>query len=132
MGRRTQMKTRTLAFVTLAALFGCSHSNTASRTTQEQACLDTADAVAKAAQRCGGDYQANFDAFVKNAALGNCANVIQVRDEAALRQTCIPSFTTIQCPALTAGTLDPTCKSQLVHKNFEGELVSASVAMPTL
>lgn len=80
-----------------------------------QACEDTADAVAKAAERCGGSYQANYDAFVQAAVGGNCNNTVSVRDRAALYDTCIPSFATISCADLTAGNIDATCRDQLLH-----------------
>ena len=53
-----------------------------------QACLDTADVFAKAVARCGGNYQANYDAFIESAAVGSCNNIIQVRDETSLRGDC--------------------------------------------
>src|SRR5262245_34410450 len=63
-----------------------------------QACLDTADAVAKAAQRCGQDYKANYDAFIQTGAGGQCSNIVQIRDEPTLRNTCLPSMIKIPCP----------------------------------
>lgn len=80
-----------------------------------QACLDLADAVAKAAQRCGQDYQANYTAFVQNAANGNCTNIVAVRDEASLRAVCLPKFATITCADLLAGKIDASCVGQLQH-----------------
>lgn len=81
----------------------------------ESACLDTADAVAKAAQRCGMDYKATYDGFVISAANGSCSNVVSVRDEAALRNVCLPSIAAESCSDLFAGTLDPSCQGQLLH-----------------
>jgi hypothetical protein len=80
-----------------------------------QACLDTADATAKATQRCGQDYKMNYDAFINIVAKGNCSNVTQVRDEAALRGVCLPSLAAISCPDLMAGKLDASCKGQLLR-----------------
>jgi hypothetical protein len=103
----------------LLSLAACSSSSSSSASATRQACLDTADAVAKAAVRCGaGGYQANYNAFVKAAANGDCGNVTAVRDEASLRATCIPSFSTISCADLAAGNLDPTCKAQLGHQSM--------------
>jgi len=84
-------------------------------TPEEQACLDMAEAVAKAAERCGEDYQANYDAFIELGTGGSCSNITSVRDETALRQTCIPSLGTIECSALLAGTIDASCQAQLVR-----------------
>jgi hypothetical protein len=77
-----------------------------------ESCQDTADAVAKAAQRCGQDYKANYDAFT--AQFDGCASVKAVRDEASLRATCLPSLATITCEDLNATKLDDTCKGQLL------------------
>lgn len=79
---------------------GGSGSGSPAAAAASQACRDTADAVAKAAQRCGQDYQTNYDAFIKGGANGNCANITAIRDEAALRATCLPSFATISCADL--------------------------------
>lgn len=82
---------------------------------QETACLDSADAFAKAAARCGLDYAEERDGFIRAAANGDCANIVMVRDEKALRNTCIPSLSTISCDDLLAINLDPTCRSQLLR-----------------
>lgn len=81
----------------------------------EQACIDTAEAVARSAERCGDDYKVSYDGFVQAAAAGDCGNVDRIRDEAALRDTCIPYLATISCDDLAAGTIDPTCAMQLVR-----------------
>lgn len=77
----------------------------------ERACLDVADAIGKAAQRCGQDYQTNYDAF--EGQLGGCDNAAGVRDEAALRTTCLPSLATVACPDLMAGMIDESCRAQI-------------------
>lgn len=89
-------------------------------TEPEQACIDMATAVARASERCGQDYQANYDAFVNKAAEGNCANIIRVRDETSFRETCLPSFTTITCVDLKSGRADPTCERQLLRAASDG------------
>lgn len=97
-------------FAILAA--ACSSSSTSATTSgPEQACSDTADAVGKAAQRCGLDYQANRDAFVQ--VVGGCDHIVKVRDETSLRATCLPSLGTISCSELEAGHLDESCRAQL-------------------
>jgi hypothetical protein len=112
----------------LISLAACSSSTPgSSRSPSEQACIDTADAVAKAAQRCGQDYKRNYDEFIRVAAAGNCANIVQVRDEASLRSTCLPSMTTIACEDLSAGKIDDACKGQLLRRQgYMPELVPAS------
>ena len=95
----------------------CSSSTGGGTTAPQQACLDLADAVAKAAVRCNlGDYQSNYNAFIQAAANGNCANITSVRDMTSLRGTCIPSFGTISCAALQAAMLDPSCSQQLIRQ----------------
>ena len=94
----------------------------ASNPAAEKACLDTADAVAKASQRCGCtvdagaancDYKTNYDSFIKNAVGGNCANTRRVRDETSLRSKCLPSLATVSCPDFLAKRIDATCIDQL-------------------
>jgi hypothetical protein len=89
-----------------------SSSGAAGKTGPAKACEDMADAVAKAAVRCGQTYQANYDAFTNQ--VGGCANIKSVRDESGLRNTCMPSLGTISCEDLRAAKLDETCKAQLL------------------
>lgn len=93
---------------------GCSSTNS-SNGNAAQSCRDTVDALAKAFERCGTPYATASEAIVKSAANGDCNNVNAIRDEASLRQVCLPSLTTLQCSALTAGNLDASCRSQLQH-----------------
>lgn len=82
--------------------------------TNEKACTDMADAVAKAEVRCSlGTYDARFKAFVDSAALGDCKNIVEVRDHDALYDTCLPTLQTINCLDLSSGNLDASCKQQL-------------------
>ena len=104
-----------LTALTIGAL-GCSSSDSSSSTGPEQACLDTADTVGKAAQRCGLDYQANYNAFIQSGAAGSCANIVQVRDEASLRGSCFSWFRTASCTDLTSPDgFDPSCRGQLLR-----------------
>jgi hypothetical protein len=85
-----------------------------------------ADAVAKRAVACndmcvadaGGPvpctYQNEHDSFIINAANGDCKNIVKIRDEAGLRNTCLPSLQNISCADLKSANLDPTCKQQLL------------------
>lgn len=79
----------------------------------EQACLDVIAAFARTAERCGGDYATEQDRLVKRDAAGDCKNVRAIRDENALRNTCIPFVTSQPCNDFTNGKLDPTCAEQL-------------------
>jgi hypothetical protein len=114
--RDTHSRMRVLIASTFAAaLVASCSSSTSPPSTSAQACLDTADAVGKAAQRCSEDYQTAYNDFVQNAANGSCNNITSVRDIQSLYNTCIPSFQTITCTDLDNGKLDATCDSQLVH-----------------
>ena len=118
--------------VTCGLAVACSSTKTGSgsgapATGPEKACLDTVEGIARAAERCGQSYQANYDAGLKSAAGGDCKNVIGIRDEAALRQTCLPSLQTVPCPDLLAGKVDASCGKQLQRPaSFEPELYPAS------
>ena len=79
-----------------------------------QACLDTADAFAGAAMRCGGDPVAERKAFINNLANGDCDSV-SIRDEAELRSGCIPSFATIGCDDLKNQRFAPSCAEQIIR-----------------
>ncbi len=83
----------------------------------EQACLDTADALAGSAQRCGYDYQANFDAFVSSAAAGDCKNIVAVRDKSSLYAECIPYMQALTCEQVSSGNLNlpASCNDQLLR-----------------
>jgi hypothetical protein len=108
-----------------------------------QACLDMADAIARAAVRCNdGTYQIEHDCFIQavvtppvacsstqpcpdgtcgsrgfcppaSPCTGSCDSVQKVRDEASLRSQCLPSLDTISCADFAAAKLDPSCLSQL-------------------
>jgi len=101
-----------LSLLVAAACSSTTSNGGSTATGPQKACEDTAAAVAKAAQRCGADYQMSYDQFTN--AIGGCANIVQVRDEASLRSTCIPSLSTISCTDFMNGNLDASCKSQLL------------------
>jgi len=79
----------------------------------EQACLDTIEASARAAERCGADYKLTYDQLLQRNANGDCKNVRSIRDEAALRKTCLPFLQTQSCDDLHDGLVDPSCAAQL-------------------
>jgi hypothetical protein len=83
-------------------------------TTAGLACLDTATAFATAAKRCGGDYDAERAAFIRDLANGDC-NAVSIRNEAELRSQCIPSFGTISCADLTNQRFAPSCAEQIIR-----------------
>jgi hypothetical protein len=98
-------------------LFVCFASLACGTSEAEQACLDTADAVGKAAQRCGLDYEANRTAFIQTGAGGDCANIDEIRDEGSLRGACFSSMGTVSCDDLKAGKLDASCSKQLIRED---------------
>ena len=83
-------------------------------TTAGLACLDTATAFATAAKRCGGDYDAERAAFIRDLANGDC-NLVSIRNETELRSRCIPSFSTISCADLTNQRFAPSCAEQIIR-----------------
>jgi len=106
------------AFLPVACALALSACKTESkRSTGAQACEDMADAVAKAAVRCSqGTYTDSFNAFVQGAALGDCNNIVQIRDKEALYKACIPSFQTINCLDFSNANQDASCRQQLVRR----------------
>jgi hypothetical protein len=130
-------------FVVVAAVACTSSSPTPQTSGPSQACLDMADAVARAGVRCNdGTYQNEHDCFIQavvstpvscsatnpctNGACsskgtcppvlpctGSCDSVKKVHDEASLRATCLPSFDTISCADFANDKLDPSCIGQL-------------------
>lgn len=94
----------------LAALSsGCGGSDA------EQACVDFADALATSGERCGFDYETNFDAAVDSAAGGDCENIDSVRDLDAFESVCLPYIRQLTCEQLnnSAPDLPDACLMQL-------------------
>ena len=111
------MRARLIAGALAAApvLAACSSWNTGSDKGNgaELACLDTIEAFARANERCGAEYKLTYDVLLMSNASGDCKNVRSIRDENALRSTCIPFVKSQSCHDFTAGVLDPTCTEQL-------------------
>jgi hypothetical protein len=79
----------------------------------EQACEDTADAIADAAVRCNlGEYAEVFGAFVLD--VGGCGRVIAIRDIDALYEDCFAKIEKLACPELQLGKLPESCNEQLL------------------
>ena len=97
------------------ALAGCSSWDTGSAPGNgaELACLDTIEAFARAADRCGAEYKTTYDDLLMRNANGDCKNVCTTRNEAALRKTCLPFMKTQSCRDLRDGLIDPSCATQL-------------------
>jgi hypothetical protein len=81
-----------------------------------KACLDTADAFATAAKRCGGNYDTEYAAFIRDLAGGNC-NDVSIRNETELRTQCLPSFQVIACDALANQRFAPSCAEQIIRSH---------------
>ena len=79
----------------------------------EIACKDTIEAFSRAAERCGRDYKTSYDFFLVRDANGDCKNVRTVRDETALRGTCLPLVMAMDCADVLNGQTDPSCTKQL-------------------
>jgi len=110
----THLRARAIVASALA-LGACSSWDTGSDSGNgaELACLDTIDAFARAAERCGAEYKTTYDELLMRNANGDCKNVRTIRDEAALRKTCLPFMKTQSCKDLHDGLVDPSCAAQL-------------------
>jgi len=81
-----------------------------------KACLDTADAFAKAQVRCGAtDYAAAKAAVIRDLANGDCESVT-IRNEAELRSGCLPALATVSCANLANQQFPPACAGQIVRE----------------
>jgi hypothetical protein len=79
-----------------------------------QACLDMATVYATAAKRCGGNYDAERAAFIRETANDDC-NSVTIRNETELRTKCFPSLGRISCVDLKEVRLDPSCAEQIIR-----------------
>jgi hypothetical protein len=104
------------AFAIAFAACGSYNTGSGNDDAPEQACLDVIDAFARTAERCGVDYATEHDRLVKRDAAGDCKNVRSIRDENALRSTCIPFVMAQPCDDFTSGKLDATCAEQLQRR----------------
>lgn len=110
-------------WLALGCLLAC-----AGRTPEQKACDAYARAFADAAAtRCGrGSYDENLAAFKAAAGVGvDCDLVQRVRDEAALRDACLPWLTdTVSCDLFDDATaygeaLPEACRGQLLVRDAE-------------
>jgi hypothetical protein len=85
-----------------------------STTAAGKACLDAAAQFATAAARCGSSYDAEYAAFIRDLAGGDC-NAVSIRNEAELRSQCFPSLAQIACDALKNQRFDPSCAGQILR-----------------
>jgi hypothetical protein len=103
-----------LVLVSLLAA-ACSSWNTGTSNDQsaENACLDICEALARAGERCGLEYKRVYDQMLRDVANGDCKNVSGIRDEAELRDACIPALAKEACTKVVAGEHDASCSKQL-------------------
>lgn len=108
---------RAAASIVLAWSAACSSWDTGTPPADgpEKVCRTTIETFARAFERCGADYQSTYDSFLIHQADGDCKNVRSIRDEAALRATCLPSVMSAPCDDLLNGKTDATCAKQLVR-----------------
>jgi hypothetical protein len=93
---------------------GTASGDAGATTTAGKACLDTAAAYATAAKRCGGNYDAEYAAFIRDLANGDC-NSVDIRNETELRTQCFPSLARILCDDLKNNRVDPSCAEQIIR-----------------
>ena len=106
---------RALPGLLLFATAACSSwdTGTPSGREGERACLDTVEALARASERCGFEYQRVYDQQLATVAAGDCKNVTTIRDEDKLRNVCLPSLATEDCKKVEANEHDESCSKQL-------------------
>lgn len=81
-----------------------------------KACVDTADAFAKAQVRCGAsDYAAAKAAVIRDLANGDC-DTVTIRNETELRTGCFPALASIRCADLANQQFPPSCAGQIVRE----------------
>ena len=81
-----------------------------------RACVDTADAFAKAQVRCGAtDYAGAKAAVIRDLAGGDC-DTITIRNETELRTGCFPALASIRCADLANQRFPPSCAGQIVRE----------------
>ena len=68
---------------------------------------------ATAAKRCGGNYDAERAAFIRDLANGDCTTV-NIRSYSELSK-CLPTFQSISCTNLTEQRFDPSCAELIVR-----------------
>jgi len=81
-----------------------------------KACVDTADAFAKAQVRCGAtDYARAKAAVIRDLANGDC-DTITIRNETELRTGCFPALASIRCADLANRQFPPSCAGQIIRE----------------
>jgi hypothetical protein len=81
-----------------------------------KACVDTADAFAKAQVRCGAtDYAAAKAAVIRDLANGDC-DTVTIRNETELRTGCFPALASLSCANLANQQFPPSCAGQIVRE----------------
>ena len=110
---RAAVVVATSALASALAACGSYDTGSGNDSAPDRACLDVVAAFARTAERCGGDYATEHDRLIKRDANGDCKNVRSIRDENALRGTCIPFVMSQPCDDFTNGKLDPSCAEQL-------------------
>ena len=84
-------------------------------TTREgRACLDMAQAYAYVGERCGDTFEGAGTKFVNTIAGGDC-NKVSIRNEAELRNQCIPSFASLSCSDFVNNRFAPSCAGQIIQ-----------------
>ncbi|AKF10500.1 hypothetical protein DB32_007649 [Sandaracinus amylolyticus] len=85
---------------------------------EEAACNDTVQVFGDAIVRCGLDDGLSRDALERQiestvTMTQGCGRVVSIRDEAELREECLPALETLACSSLEAGTLPASCRAQI-------------------
>lgn len=93
---------------------GGSGDGAAPMTAAGKACVDMATVFATSAKRCGGNYDAEYAAFVRDIAGGDC-NSVSIRNEVELRNQCFTALSRITCVDLKENRFAPSCAEQIIR-----------------
>lgn len=93
---------------------GGSDDGAAPMTRAGKACVDMATVFATSAKRCGGNYDAEYAAFVRDIAGGDC-NSVSIRNEVELRNQCFTALSRITCADLKENRFAPSCAEQIIR-----------------
>ncbi len=81
--------------------------------TPTQVCLNTVEALARAHERCGGEYQVAYDMWLVDL---ECDKATGLRDMDELLALCLPSIQTADCLEVIEGIYHAACDRQFKYE----------------
>lgn len=110
-GSASRLAVLAISIFVLNALSACGQR------AEEAACIDTVGVLADVLQRCGAVQPRSLleDEVEDSVTMSmGCGRVVEIRDEVELREVCFPALDAADCADVMAGTLDPSCRAQIV------------------